>query len=114
MSGLLDEASPVAVLDAAARAYGQFAVRPLEPAPGVRLWALEHVLADRQTSELRIVGESGGAVVPLASIPVSFPAGFAAALPATGQLLVAGAEYDAGQRMMVSLLLRFHVDCPSA
>ncbi|HEX2076056.1 MAG TPA: hypothetical protein VHG08_00055 [Longimicrobium sp.] len=113
MWGRLDQGAPVAVLDPAVRTYGQFAVRPLEPAAGVRLWVLAHVLADGRTSELRIVQESGGAAAPLAAIPVSFPAGFVAALPAPGRLLVAGAEHDAEQRMVVSLLLRFQVDCPS-
>jgi hypothetical protein len=112
MSGRLDEAAPVVVLDSALHPHGQFSVRPLELAPGNRLWVFQHGLADH-TRELRVVQESGAAPVLLASVPSEFPAGFMAALPAPGQLLVAGAEYDAAQQMIVSLLLRFQVDCPS-
>lgn len=113
MSGPLNPASPVIVLDSAIHAHGMFVARPLEPAPGVRLWIFERRLADRQQSQLRLVQELAGRAVVLDSVPASFPAGFRAALPAPGQLLVAGAEYNAAERMIVSLLLRFELDCPS-
>lgn len=112
MSGRLDEAATVVVLDSAVRGRGQFAVRPLQAASGARLWVFDHVAADRRAGGLRIVQESGGTPVLLASTPVSFPAGFAAAMPKPDQLLIAGAEYHEAQRMLVSLLLRFQVDCP--
>lgn len=112
--GDLDSVAPVTVLDSAIRAHGQFAVRPMELAPGVRLWVLEHVLEEEGTGELRMVQESGGVRVLVGSTAVAFPTGFAAALTAPGQLLVAGAEHDAVQRMVVSVLLRFQVDCSSA
>jgi hypothetical protein len=112
MWGELSEAAPVAVLDSALHPHGQFSVRPLEFAPRVRLWVFEHWLADH-IRELRVVQESAGAPVLLASVPSAFPAGFMAALPAPGQLLVAGAEYDAAEQMIVSLLVRFQVDCSS-
>lgn len=113
ITGRLDDAAPVAVLDSAVHAHGQFGVRPLDLAPGVRLWAFAHVLSDG-TRVLRVVQESGGAPLLAASVPVAFPAGFATALPSRGQLLVAGAEHDEAQQMVVSLLLRFQVDCPQA
>ena len=113
ISGVLSPATPVAVLDSALHAHGVFVVQPLEPVPGVRLWVLEHRLADRQGTILRVVQESAGRhATVLDSVPASFPAGFRAALPAPGQLLAAGAEYDAAQGVIVSLLLRFAVDCP--
>lgn len=112
MSGRLDEAARVVVLDSALHPHGQFSVRPLELAPGNRLWVFQHMLPDH-ARELRVVQESGATPVLLASTPSAFPAGFMAALPAPGQLLVAGAEYDAAQQMIVSLLVRFQVDCPS-
>lgn len=111
--GSLDPASGVTVLDSAVTGWGDVPVRPIPGTrDGARLWALEHGESGGATKPIRIIQDVDGSPVLRTSGDAPFVSGFAAAMPDPAWLLLAGGVHDPGRQLLISLVLRYRVECP--
>jgi hypothetical protein len=83
----------------------------LEPAPGQRLWVVDHLLPNGKQREIRFVGHTGPTAALIGSFPNRYMTPFRAIAISPTEVLLTGGLFDRDEQVVVSLLVRAHLTC---